>query len=313
MNLFQFSPRYSAVRRRSLLGLRQLTIGFEMLAFTFLGFTPNNLLVNGIEPLETSFAVLEENEKGLSQSLLIAADKKSIEDSLWYLSDYLTDSGAMVEAKVFVENPYLQFSDNLLGGNGTCNRIFGSYSLEGNKLSITPDGSTLMICPDEFMSQEEQVLKALKQVTGYVLNQDRLQLLDKDQKILLTFDRTMALTFTNTLWQLNTYNNGQGAIVSLVPGSKITATFDNNGGLAGFAGCNNYLAGYTYTNESIEISFPISTRKFCGQPEGIMTQESAYLQSLSNAEVFKIEGDTLTLSTASGETVAQFKAVEVSD
>ncbi len=53
---------------------------------------------------------------------------------------------------------------------------------------------------------------------------------------------------------------------------------------------------------------PAGTRKMCGRPEGIMEQERQYLQALTTAATYRIEGQDLELRTESGALVAGYRA-----
>jgi heat shock protein HslJ len=290
----------------------KISIKIALLLFSSMVLIPRNQIVSAREHLGNNFrqAKIEEEH---NRPRLLASKAKTLEDSLWYLTSYSTTTGETIAAKIYVNNPQLRFSEGRVSGNSTCNRFLGTYSLKSNNLSIKPEITTLMSCPDEFMAQEQRFLQAMEQVSSYEITDNQLQLLDKDQKILLSFELTMSPALTNTLWQLIAYNNGQGGVVSVIADTNITATFDANGGLTGFAGCNNYLAGYTLTEDTLNISSVVSTRKFCGQPEGTMSQESAYLQALETTSTFSIDDKILTLRTDSGEIVAKFKAIDISD
>lgn len=256
--------------------------------------------------------VLQEN---LSRPEFVVADNAlPLEETLWHLASYANADGETVAARPFNQPPSLQFRAGQASGNATCNRFFGSYRLTGDELALdSPIGSTLMACPDEFATQERAVLTALEQVARYAIAEDELRLLDAKGNTLLTYTRVAPAPLAGTLWQLSAYNNGRGGVISLVAGSIITATFDENGGLTGFAGCNNYIAPYETTGETLDIGLGISTRKFCSQPEGVMDQESAYLQALQIAATYRIAGNELLLRTADGALVARFRTGEESD
>ncbi|MGF1499212.1 MAG: META domain-containing protein [Elainellaceae cyanobacterium] len=247
----------------------------------------------------------------VAQPQPMPADHAPLENDLWYLTSYLSDAGERTSAQSFVQQPSIRFSEGRVGGNATCNRFFGSYRLDEDDLTIQPLGLTRMACPDEFMAQEQRVVTALGQVASYAIANDELQFLNANGDILLTFTKAVPPALTGTLWQLIAYNNGQGSVVSVIAGTNITATFDGNGGLTGFAGCNNYIVSYEATADTIDMGVGVSTRKFCSQPEGVMAQESAYLQALETASTYTIEGNTLILQTSDGATVARFSAVEV--
>lgn len=71
----------------------------------------------------------------------------------------------------------LHTQDRRLAGSGGCNRLMGSYVLEGGKLSFPSVATTRMACP-EAGDTEGRFLKALTQVAGYRLAGQQLVLLD---------------------------------------------------------------------------------------------------------------------------------------
>ncbi|HLT01191.1 MAG TPA: META domain-containing protein [Geminicoccaceae bacterium] len=90
--------------------------------------------------------------------------------------------------------------------------------------------------------------------------------------------------------------------------SGITAQFDVWGGrLSGFAGCNNYSAGFTVAGDRIEIAPPASTRKAC--PSDLaMALEAEYLERIARADAFVVSDDRLELSLSDGSGMAFRKA-----
>lgn len=65
--------------------------------------------------------------------------------------------------------------DNKFQGNGSCNTLMGSYEIkEGNRISISVVGSTMMACPA--METESKVLKAIQTCDNYSLNGKYLSL-----------------------------------------------------------------------------------------------------------------------------------------
>ena len=110
-----------------------------------------------------------------------------------------------------------------------------------------------------------------------------------------------------TQWQLTAYNNGKGGVVSTVSGSQVIALFSEDGKLTGSAGCNNYTAAYKVTGDQIQISQAASTLMMCAEPQGVMEQETAYLQAIGKAATYQIEGDQLTLAVQMGD-LASYQA-----
>lgn len=70
-------------------------------------------------------------------------------------------------------------ADGKFSGNGSCNRIFGRYTIEGDHLKIADDiGSTRMSCPPALMNQETKLLSVLPGVHRVVWDKGLLVLTD---------------------------------------------------------------------------------------------------------------------------------------
>ncbi|BCV56966.1 heat-shock protein HslJ [Shewanella algae] len=76
-------------------------------------------------------------------------------------------------------------NDGKLSGNNSCNNFFGTYSQEGQKLKLSPAGSTMKACVDALMAQEQLVMQALPQVTQGEVSNGKLLLKSDDGKVLL--------------------------------------------------------------------------------------------------------------------------------
>lgn len=231
-----------------------------------------------------------------------------LEGTLWQLIALANAQGQLVmpvpETKVTIT-----FADGKISGNGGCNNYFGSYTVDGNALSVQLGGSTMMACSEPIMAQEAAYFAALGTASTYLIAGNQLQIADANGQTVLAFTPLVPTPLTGTTWQALSYNNGKQAVVSVLGGTEITAVFGDDGNLSGSAGCNRYTAGYTVDGDSIAIGPAASTRMFCGEPEGVMEQETAYLMALSMAEVYAIQGDKLELRTADGALVASFVAV----
>ena len=78
------------------------------------------------------------------------------------------------------------FADGRLAGNGTCNRILGSYESDGNKLNIKPAGTTMMACPEALMKQERKLLDLLPTIRSYRIDDTgALVLMTQDKKFIV--------------------------------------------------------------------------------------------------------------------------------
>lgn len=110
----------------------------------------------------------------------------------------------------------------------------------------------------------------------------------------------------STSWRATAYYDG-GAMASVLEGTTLTAAFAESGDLSGSAGCSNYSTNYLVSGDRLTISPALaSTRVFCGEPEGIMEQEDAFLAALVSASSFSLEGSQLLIQDESDRTVLEF-------
>ncbi len=80
----------------------------------------------------------------------------------------------------------LQEKDHRLAGSGGCNRIMGSYQLDGSKISFGKTASTMMACAN--MHDEQAFLATLDKIRGWNIDGNRLDLLDDAGQVLASFE-----------------------------------------------------------------------------------------------------------------------------
>ncbi|MFO7634547.1 MAG: META domain-containing protein, partial [Caldilinea sp.] len=117
---------------------------------------------------------------------------------------------------------------------------------------------------------------------------------------------TIDADLTGKTWALVSMFDGAAAMISPVAGSQITAQFGADGSLAGSAGCNNYSGGFTASGGVMTIGPTASTFMFCGEPAGVMDQESLYLALLPTVSTYVIANGQLTLANGVGQAVAVY-------
>jgi heat shock protein HslJ len=71
---------------------------------------------------------------------------------------------------------YVQFEANRIGARFGCNGMGGSYSQNGNVLTVGPLAATRMFCPDPAMSFENQGGAILAQPVTITSSGDRMTL-----------------------------------------------------------------------------------------------------------------------------------------
>lgn len=194
--------------------------------------------------------------------------------------------------------PSALFDGARVTGSTGCNGYGGPYTVDGSALELGEIAMTLIGCPPPVGDVEREFLAALERVAAWRSDGDELVLADADDEELLRF----AVASPVGSWQVI----DSGGLENLIPGVQLTATFTEDGELRGGAGCNTYRATYTTEGGAIEISTPAATRKFCAEPDGVMEQESRYLQALESAERFRLDGGVLRLTRADGTPVVSF-------
>jgi hypothetical protein len=103
------------------------------------------------------------------------------------------------------------------------------------------------------------------------------------------------------------------ALLSVIPGTTITAIFDKDGSVTGSAGCNNYYAQYNLTGNLLSINTIGSASdkhdRVCSAP-GVMVQEGTYLALLGNVRNFSIQGEELRFPDDEGATLLEYKKAQ---
>jgi heat shock protein HslJ len=202
-------------------------------------------------------------------------------------------------------------SEGRIGGFAGCNTYSGPYSVEGNQVSIGPLASTRKACENELMDQEQTYLTNLEQANSYSIENEELHLLDESGTTTLTFVIVEPADLEGNEWELVTYNDGNQALVSVLPDTLVTATF-NDGSIMGSGGCNDYEGNYEVQGNDISIGTLAANLAFCSDPEGIMDQEASFFQALESAARFQIVIDRLELVSEGGELLATFDLVSSS-
>jgi heat shock protein HslJ len=115
-----------------------------------------------------------------------AGNKGALEDTHW---NAVTIGGAPVVVPQNREAPYilLQSDANRVAAFGGCNRLSGTFEIEGEKLTLSRMASTMMAC-ESGMEQEQALHDALNRVARWRMSGGRLELLDIGGEAVATFE-----------------------------------------------------------------------------------------------------------------------------
>ena len=116
---------------------------------------------------------------------MVSGGRDGLLDREWKLGSLVVD-GAEVALEEDVSTTIQFAADGMYSGSGGCNRYSGSYTREGNTLSLGVAASTLMAC-ETGMDQEAAFFSALPQVAVYELTADGLRLSSADGDTTLSF------------------------------------------------------------------------------------------------------------------------------
>ena len=104
------------------------------------------------------------------------------------------------------------------------------------------------------------------------------------------------ISLEDTNWQV-TEINGQ----PILENTDVTMEFGTTD-LGGKASCNSYFATYQQSGSSLSVKDIGQTEMYC-MDDGVMDQETLFLQSLAKSDTITISGDTLTITLADGGSI----------
>lgn len=255
------------------------------------------------EPVATEAPAEEPVATETPAEEVAASTASALEGVTWQVTGYLQGGSMMAP----VINGTLIFQDGTVTGNAGCNGFFAGYSIDGDQLTVSQGGSTLMACDEAIMSQEQAILANLAVAASYVVVDSGVNILDADGVVVLELAQQESPSLTSVVWQATSVNNGREAVVGIIEGTEINAVFGEDGTLSGSGGCNNYVTSYTVDGDQLSIGLVASTMMFCESPEGIMEQEAAYFAALETVASYSIMNGVLDLRTADGAMAALFQ------
>lgn len=222
----------------------------------------------------------------------------------WECQQYRPEGGELTEP--LSPPPTAEFSKTRISGFSGVNTYGGTYSTDGDSISFGPINATLMAGEPQAMQMEVDYLAALGAASRYRVTESSLELFDDRGSVLARFSPARKLSLEGTDWECLSYNNGKEAVVSVLASAPISAKFAD-GTLSGVSGVNSYSTSYTLYATKITIDPEIATTLMAG-PDDAMEQERLYLAALPTATRVQVKQDTLTLLTADGARVAEYRA-----
>ncbi len=110
----------------------------------------------------------------------------TLQSNVWEVTGINNGRGGVVSS-AYTHRAHLQFSVNQLQGSSGCNALAASYQADGDTISIGSVSSTRKFCAEEgLMTQEQQMIVALSQVTQYEIRTHQLRLLDSAGSLMMS-------------------------------------------------------------------------------------------------------------------------------
>ncbi|HEX6290517.1 MAG TPA: META domain-containing protein [Herpetosiphonaceae bacterium] len=215
----------------------------------------------------------------------------------WLLTQYGPSEQPL--APLTEKAPVVTFHDDgRLDGSTGCNSYFGSYAVEGERLTIGQLGQTEMACDGPVMQQEQAFLQALAAAGSFSATANSLTITYTGGQLNFTLVQPpRAAPLLDTTWQISAFEQGD-TVQSLITGSQITLKLAN-GTVGGNAGCNHYGGAYTVEGQQITFGEIQQTLMACADA-GVMEQETRYITALRAVTAWAIDGNNLVLSYDGG-------------
>ncbi len=208
--------------------------------------------------------------------------------------------------------------DYRAAGVAACRDYFATYGASEGRIGfpwMSMVGSSYVSCSDEIRRLEGRFTTALSRARDYSVDKDA-----GSSRLMIRTSRGKTLTFEPLLPAVESIADGNWVLKAFVKvhvtesgmrllrvtnplqDPEITMSF-REGGVSGSAGCNSYSAQHSIGDAEITFTSPRVTRRACAAPDGVMQQETRFLNLLPSLTKFHIYGDRLFIFTGEGRAV----------
>lgn len=199
----------------------------------------------------------------------------------------------------------ITFDKGSISVNAGCNSMNSEYEVADGTLSWTGTPmATMMGCEDDRQAQDQWITKLLTDGVEVALEDDLLTLTSGDVAIGLAPPADAPLE--GTTWLLESTLLGSSA--SSIPAGveQPTLTFNDDGTVEVFAGCNRGSTTVQISEDTITFGPIAMTKMFCEGPAGELEQQ--VLKVLDGEVTYVLDGTSLALARADDGLVYQAKA-----
>jgi heat shock protein HslJ len=239
-----------------------------------------------------------------AQSVQGGPKTAALEGRYWRASEL---AGLQVTSPNPTREAYLQFeTGGRVSGSDSCNRIFGSYQLNGDAITFGQMMGTQMACQNTG-DVERAFREALKSSARISVVGDRLELFDgSGKRVALFVARTQAASpgLDGTSWQLVQFRGGDGKTLTPDDRAKYTLAFGAGGNLTARIDCNRGRGSWKSSGASqIELGPMALTRAMCA-PGSLHDQ---IVKQLGNIRSYVMKDGHLFLSLMADGGIYEFE------
>lgn len=135
------------------------------------------------------------------------APAKPLEGVSWRLTGL---PGQDAKALAALPRPVtVRFERGRVAGTSGCNRLTGSYEVEGDRVTLGPLAGTMMACPEPAMTIEAAFRAAFSGVVRYAVEGERLRL-TVEKGAVLTFEAEPPPRLEGMTRDVTGFDNGRG-------------------------------------------------------------------------------------------------------
>jgi heat shock protein HslJ len=234
----------------------------------------------------------------LALSAAACSSGASTSDTLigrWDVAAIADSSGALVplvEATILTAN----ITETEINGSSGCNNYMGPAAIDGSTVSFGSMAGTLMACVEnDVMEQEQMFLTLLQTADSWEGTSESVDFRTDGTTVLQLVAADTSLAGSS--WRVTALNNQSGGVQSVVTDSEPTLVFDEESGVSGSTGCNNFFGIYSTDGDTIEFSGIGATEMYC---QDTAEQEVWMIAALADATTYKIDSRTFELFDESG-------------
>lgn len=198
-----------------------------------------------------------------------------------------------------------------LVGFAGCRPYYATYQAEGDTIRVS---QMMMLGADcasseQLTVQEGEFTTLIERAEQFYLQEGRLDIRTTQGNSLTFIPALEAAELEGTTWWLAGFADSTPAMDGMpslpsepLPGSEVNLQLVD-GRAAGLAGCNRFFAAYTTSGTGMTFDSPGATKMFCGSPDGLMRQESNFLNLLPQVQAYQVFDQLLWLRTGGAQSL----------